>query len=57
MRNVDEYRTPEIVDQGSVEELTKDCDNGFKPEASITTVVWGTPPAVIEDDSTDEPVI
>lgn len=57
MRNVDSYRTPEVIDRGSLERLTKDSTVGEKPEAEETTVVWGTPPRTIESDGTDDPKI
>jgi hypothetical protein len=57
MQNVDNYRTPQVIDRGSLEKLTKDSPVGEKPEAAETTVVWGTPPPVFESDDTDKPAI
>ena len=57
MRDVDTYRAPELVDRGSLERLTKDSEVGTKPEGEDTTVVWGTPPPVTQDDGTEKPVV
>jgi len=35
------YRAPAVLDQGRVEHLTKDRENGTKGEPFDITLVWG----------------
>lgn len=36
-----EYRKPQVKDYGTLEGMTKDSDEGKRPESFVTTIVWG----------------